>query len=51
MLLINTVRGFDLTGDKAKQMTIIDHQKAKLAFAGAKLILMDKGIVHNHLGY
>ena len=45
------VRGFDLTGDKAKQMTTAGHQKAQLAFAKAKLRLMDKGIVHNDLGY
>ena len=45
------VKGFDLTGDKAKQMTTAGHQKAQLAFAKAKLRLMDKGIVHNDLGY
>ena len=44
------VRRFDLTGDKAKQMTTAGHQKAQLAFAKAKLRLMDKGIVHNDLG-
>ena len=45
------VKRFDLTGDKAKQMTTAGHQKAQLAFAKAKLRLMDKGIVHNDLGY
>ena len=45
------VKRFDLTGDKAKQMTTVGHQKAQLAFAKSKLRLMDKGIVHNDLGY
>jgi hypothetical protein len=31
-------------------MTTAGHQKAQLAFAKAKLRLMDKGIVHNDLG-
>jgi len=44
------VKGFDATGDKAKQITEAGHQKAQLAFAKAKLRLMDKGIVHNDLG-